>query len=148
MKNNIASKPFLRGKGRNYQQHADYKYIPLLCAFTANLLIFSQDPDSIIKTLEENYKYKLGGVGTPEYCNGADISFDGNGYAQMSANMYIKNVTERIEKLLQCTLKNYGSPMETGDHPELDESDFLPPTDIPIYQMLLDMHNGQKLLED
>jgi hypothetical protein len=55
----------------------------------------------------------------------------------MSANTYIKNITERIEKLLQCTLKNYGSPMESGDHPEVDESDLLPPSDIPIYQMLI-----------
>ena len=55
----------------------------------------------------------------------------------MSAKTYIKNVTDRIEKVMECTLKNYGSPMETGDHPEMDESDLLLATEIPIYQMLL-----------
>ena len=55
----------------------------------------------------------------------------------MSAKTYIKNVSERIEKLLQCTLKNFGSPMESGDHPEMDETDFLPTDKIPIYQMLI-----------
>ena len=55
----------------------------------------------------------------------------------MSAKTYIKNVTDRIEKLLEITLKNYGSPMEAGDHPESDESDLLIASDIPMYQMLL-----------
>ena len=43
----------------------------------------------------------------------------------------------KIEKLLEVKLKNYGSPMEVGDHPELDESDLLYGKDISIYQMLL-----------
>ena len=111
-----------------------YEYIAVI---VDDLLIFSQDPEAIIKTLENNYKYKLSGVGVPEYYNGADISFDDNGYAQMSAKTYIKNITERIEKLLECTLKNYGSPMDPGDHPELDESDLLPQQDVAIYQMLI-----------
>ena len=111
-----------------------YEYIAVI---VDDLLIFSQDPEAIIKTLENNYKYKLGGVGVPEYYNGADISFNDNGYAQMSAKTYIKNVIERIEKLLECTLKNYGSPMDPGDHPELDESDLLPQQEVAIYQMLI-----------
>jgi hypothetical protein len=111
-----------------------YEYIAVI---VDDLLIFSRNPDEIIETLQTCYKYKLGGVGTPEYYNGADISFDKNGYAQMSAKTYIKNVIERIETLLECTLKNYGSPMDTGDHPELDESDLLGPPNIQIYQMLI-----------
>ena len=111
-----------------------YEYIAVI---VDDLLIFSKRQDDITRTLEENYKYKLGGVGTPEYYNGADISFDSNGYTIMSAKTYIKNVTEGIEKLLQCTLKIFGSPMDSGDHPELDETDFLPTEKIPIYQMLI-----------
>jgi len=111
-----------------------YEYIAVI---VDDLLIFSQNPDEIIETLQTVYKYKLGGVGTPQYYNGADISFNKNGYAQMSAETYIKNITERIEKLLEYTLKNYGSPMESGDHPELDETDLLVPPDIQIYQMLI-----------
>ena len=34
-------------------------------------------------------------------------------------------------------MKNYGSPMETGDHPEVDEMDFLYGDDIAKYQMLV-----------
>ena len=120
-----------------------YEYIAVI---VDDLLIFSRDPDSIIDTLKTKYNYKLGGVGSPEYYNGADVSINEYGIPQMSAKTYIKNVIDRIEKLLQCTLKSFGSPMESGDHPETDESELLPPTDIPIYQMLT--HNGQLLLED
>ncbi len=38
---------------------------------------------------------------------------------------------------MEVKLKNFGSPMEVGDHPETDESDFLPSVEIPIYQMLI-----------
>ena len=111
-----------------------YEYIAVI---VDDLLVFSKEPEIVIGQLQDIYKYTLSGVGTPEYYNGADISFDGNGYVNMSAKTYIKNVTERIEKVMECTLKNYGSPMETGDHPEMDESDLLLATEIPIYQMLL-----------
>ena len=60
-----------------------------------------------------------------------------DGYAIISVKTYIKNVTDRIEKLLEVSLKKYGSPMEAGDHPEQDETDLLPTSQIPIYQMLI-----------
>ena len=117
---------------REMEDH--YEYIAVI---VDDLLIFSRDPDSIIDTLKTKYNYKLGGVGSPEYYNGADVSINEYGIPQMSAKTYIKNVIDRIEKLLQCTLKSFGSPMESGDHPETDESELLPRTDIPIYQMLI-----------
>jgi hypothetical protein len=43
----------------------------------------------------------------------------------------------KIEALLKITLKNYGAPMVTNDHPEIDETDLLEPEHIKIYQMLI-----------
>ena len=111
-----------------------YEYVAVI---VDDLLVFSRKPEETIGLLQQIYKYTLTGVGSPEYYNGADITFDNNGHVTMSAKTYIKNVTERIEKLMEITLKNYGSPMEAGDHPEMDESDLLVGTDIPLYQMLL-----------
>lgn len=51
------------------------------------------------------------------------------------ARTYIKNVCNRIEKLLNVTLKNYDSPMIPGDHRELDETDILSGLGITLYQM-------------
>jgi hypothetical protein len=55
----------------------------------------------------------------------------------MSAKTYIKNITEKLEKLLGITLKNYGSPMMTNYHPEIDETDFLDTDHIKMYQMMI-----------
>ena len=74
-----------------------YEYIAVI---VDDLLIFSKRPDDITQTLEEKYKYKLGGVGTPEYYNGADISFDSNGYAIMS-------VQRHTSRMFLNVLRNY-----------------------------------------
>ena len=54
----------------------------------------------------------------------------------MSAKTYLRQVCEKIENLYQITLKCYGSPFEAHDHPEMDESDLLPDSEITKYQML------------
>ena len=41
----------------------------------------------------------------------------------MSCKTYIKNICKEIDELYRVTLKNYGSPMEAGDYPEVDKSD-------------------------
>ena len=50
---------------------------------------------------------------------------------------YIENVTDKIENLLELPLKNFGLPLDAGDHPEMDESDLLEPECVAIYQMLI-----------
>ena len=110
-----------------------YEYI---ATFVDDVTIFSKDPYKILNTLKKKYDFK--NVGEPEYYNGADLSQDPHTKNwTMSAKTYIKNVCEKIEKLLGISLKNYGSPMVTGDHPELDESDLLDAKGIKLYQMLI-----------
>ena len=55
----------------------------------------------------------------------------------MSAKTYIKSVCDRIEKLLKINLKKYGFPIDAGDHPEIGDTDILPPDYIYVYQMLV-----------
>jgi len=55
----------------------------------------------------------------------------------LGAKTYIKSVCDRIEKLLETPLKHTGSPLVTGEHPEMDDTDLLVPSEIPIYQMML-----------
>ena len=47
-----------------------------------------------------------------------------------------KTCVTKIETLYEMKLRNYGSPMEPGDHPEVDETDFLFGQEITKYQML------------
>ncbi|MEM7375710.1 MAG: reverse transcriptase domain-containing protein, partial [Bacteroidota bacterium] len=119
---------WIRDKGDHHE------YIAII---VDDLLIFSRDAMSILNTMKKDYGYIFKGVGTPEYYNGADFSFTEEGFPVISAKTFIGNVCSKIEKLLEIKLKNYGSPMTTGDHPENDESDLLPGGEITIYQMLI-----------
>jgi hypothetical protein len=98
-------------------------------------LIYSKEPQEIIEILEKIYN--LRGVGIPDYYSGADWSCDEDGDICLSAKTYVKNLCEKIEKLFETKLKNYGSPLESGDHPEMDESDLLTGEEISLYQMLV-----------
>jgi hypothetical protein len=121
---------WMRKSSDNY-----YEYIAVI---VDDLLIFSRDPERIIDMLKDVQNYTLSGVGIPEYYSGADLEYiEEFGYWSYSAKTYSKSVCDRIEKLLELTLKQYGSPMEPGDHPECDETDFLVGTDISLYQMLI-----------
>ena len=112
-----------------------YEYI---CVYVDDIIVFSKKPEIIIEQLKNKFNYELKGVGEPEYYNGADVTRNTiSGSWEFSAKTYLKNVCEKIEKLLDIKLKNYGSPMEVGDHPEIDESDLLNNEDITIYQMLI-----------
>ena len=48
---------------------------------------------------------------------------------------------EKVEKLYETRLKNYGSPLEGGYHPELDKSDLLVGDEVSHYRMLLGSAN-------
>ena len=93
----------------------------------------------IIDELKKEYTLK--GVGIPEYYLGGDVEINAKYGMQLSAKTYIKNVTERIEKMFETRLRHYGSPLEDNYHPELDESDLLDADDVTRYQMLLGCAN-------
>ena len=106
----------------------------MVAVFVDDLLVFSKHPENIIEPLKKIFKYELKVVGKPEYYNGADITKNPEtGIWEFSAKTYIKHVFEKIEKKLGVSLKNYRSPMEVGDHSKTDESDSLPPDQVPIY---------------
>ncbi len=60
-----------------------------------------------------------------------------SGSWQISAKTYIKNTCEKIEELFNIKLKGYGSPMDVGDHPEIDETDILDEEETTKYQMMV-----------
>lgn len=112
-----------------------YEYIAVM---VDDLLIFSKEPLLIIEPLQKIWGYSLKGVGSPEYYSGADIEWDKERQCwTLGAKTYIKSVCDRIEKLLETPLKNTGSPLDAGDHPEMDDTDLLVPSEIPIYQMMI-----------
>jgi len=84
--------------------------------------------------LEKEGNYKFKGVGVPEYYLGGDIkkiiNKDLPSQTVISAKTYIKNISDKIERVFEFTLRNYHSPLEGGYHPELDKSELLTGDDV------------------
>ena len=89
-----------------------YEYIAV---YSDGLLIFSKDLIKILEGLETLYPLK--GVGRPEFYLGGDVNMVKMAKGHMhafSARTHIKNVCEKMEKLYETSLRNYGSPLEGG----------------------------------
>lgn len=119
-----------------------YEYV---ATYVDDVMHWSRNPMKLIKQLEE--KFLLKGTGVPEYYLGGDIeqvkwdsSPTGNAVA-LSCRTYITQVCEKIEKMFEMELRHFGSPMDPQYHPEVDETELLPPLTIPKYQMLVGCAN-------
>ncbi len=115
----------MRDKGDHYE---------FITIFVDDLLVFSRNAAEIIDIFQALYGVKS--VGFPEYYNGGDVYEDKDGKLCISAKTYLKQVCDKIEKLMDVTLKCYGSPLDNGDHPEMDDSDILGEDQVQHYQML------------
>ena len=112
-----------------------YEYIAVI---VDDLLVFSKEPHLIIESLKEVSGYELKGVGVPEYYSGADVRYNSNEKSwEWMSRTYISNVCSKIEKCFDTQLRNYGSPLDPNDHPELDETDPLMGDMVQKYQMLV-----------
>ena len=112
-----------------------YKYIAV---YSDDLLVFSKSPEIILRGLNTPFPLK---VGKPEFYLGGDVEVVKDNFGDFhyvtSAKTYIKNVCDKIEKLLETCLRNYGSPMNEGYHPDLDISQLPVGEEVSIYQMLI-----------
>jgi hypothetical protein len=112
-----------------------YEYVGV---YVDDLAIVSKDPGAIVKTLQDEYKFKLKGTGTIAFHLGCNFGRDEDG------TLYLEPV-KFIEKMVQNYERHFGakpshkvtSPLEKGDHPETDNSEFLEAKDISLYQSLI-----------
>jgi hypothetical protein len=100
-----------------------YEY---LATYVDYILIWSNDPMAVIKSLEKTYMLKT--VGIPEYYSGGNVEFlgeacknQGLGLA-LSAKTYIQNIIPKFEGLFGKEFKPIKTPMSEGYHPEVDDS--------------------------
>jgi hypothetical protein len=100
-----------------------YEY---LASYVDDILIWSKDPMTVIKSLEKTYMLKS--VGIPEYYLCGNVEFlgeasknQGLGLA-LSAKTYIQNVIPKFEGLLGKEFKAIKIIMSEGYHPEVDDS--------------------------
>ena len=111
-----------------------YEYI---CVYVDDLLCMMKDAKGFLKILTDKHGYKLKGSGEPTYHLGATYSRDADGTFSMGAKAYIKKILENYEQTYGEKPKEVWQPLPSGDHPEIDTSDLLPPSGISQYQSLI-----------
>jgi len=111
-----------------------YEYIAV---YVDDLLIVSRNPQGIIDTFLETYKFKLKGTGAISFHLGCDFFRDENGDLCYAPRKYIDKMMGNYQRIFGQKPRKYNSPLEKGDHPEIDESPLLDEEQVKIYQSLI-----------
>jgi hypothetical protein len=96
-----------------------------------------KNPDEFFKSLTDDYGYKLKGVGDPAFHLGGNFFRDSDGTLAWGARSYVEKMLVNYEIMFGNKPKEWGSPVDKGDHPELDVSEFLDANGIRQYQSLI-----------
>jgi hypothetical protein len=115
-----------------------YEYIAV---YVDDLMFVMRDPEAFTNVLSDPkgpYKFKLKGTGPISFHLGCDFVRDDHGVLAMAPRKYIQKLHDGYVRMFGEKPKTvYRSPLEEGDHPELDNSDLLDPNDVVKYQSLI-----------
>jgi hypothetical protein len=113
-----------------------YEYIGV---YVDDLAIIAKNPQEIVDVLENTYKFKLKGTGPISFHLGMDFSCDANGVLCMGPKRYIERMIASYVALFSSKPSTkYQSPLEKGNHPELDDSEFLDVKETQQYQSMIE----------
>jgi hypothetical protein len=101
------------------------------------LLIASRTPQEIVRELEKVHNFKLKGSGPTSFHLGCDFFCDDDGVLCYAPKKYIVRMLDTYERIFGKQSKQVITPLNKGDHPEMDTSDLLEVDDINIYQSLI-----------
>ena len=102
------------------ERNGVYEYIAV---YVDDLLIAAKDPEEIVTTLQEVHKFKLKGVGPLTYHLGCDYFRDKDGTLCYGPKKYINKMMDQFERMFGSKPREYTSPLDKGDHPEVNNSD-------------------------
>jgi hypothetical protein len=111
-----------------------YEYIAV---YVDDLLIAARNPEEIVNKLQEQHKFKLKGVGSLTYHLGCDYFRDNDGTLCYGPRKYISKILDQYQNMFGCKPREYTSPLEKGDHPEVDTSEELDIEGIKKYQTMI-----------
>jgi Reverse transcriptase (RNA-dependent DNA polymerase) len=109
-----------------------------IAVYVDDLLIAARDPGAITWVLEESHKFKLKGVGPLTYYLVCNYFCDKDGTLCYGPRKYISKIMDQHENMFGCKPKEYTSPLEKGDHPEIDDTDELDIEGIKRYQTMIE----------
>ncbi len=108
-----------------------YDYV---CTHVDDFMIVGKDPQAVMDLIQSLYAIKS--IGPPDYYLGNDYKKDKKGRWCIGCKKYLVEAIKRVERMFG-SLKKYSNPMETGDHPELDDSKVLNDDGHRKFQMLM-----------
>jgi hypothetical protein len=108
-----------------------------IAVYVDDLAIAMADPQEFVDVLEKKHKFKLKGTGRIAFHLGCDFFRDDKGILCMAPKKYIEKMMMGYEQMFGEKLSfKVHSPLEKGDHPELDTSELLDQTGVQQYQLL------------
>ena len=112
-----------------------YEYIAV---YVDDLAFAVKDPTQLVHVLKSKYGFKIKEAGPLKFHLGADFYRDKEGTLCMAPQKYIERLIQIYEQMFgkKPSLKVH-SPLEKGDHPELDDSELLDKSGIEQYQSIL-----------
>ena len=112
-----------------------YEYIAV---YVDDLAIACKDPEAIVSVLQDKYKFKLKGTGKIDYHLGCGFSRDEDGVLCISPRRYVDKMIDAYQTMFgEMPSSKVQSPLEKGDHPEIDTSPLLDEDMIQKYQSLI-----------
>jgi hypothetical protein len=112
-----------------------YEYIAV---YVDDLAIAMADLQEFVDVLEKKHKFKLKGTGTIAFHLGCDFFRDDKGILCMAPKKYIEKMMMGYEQMFgEKPLTKVHSPLEKGDHPELDTLELVDQTGVQQYQLLI-----------
>ena len=117
------------------KQGTHYEYIAV---YVDDLTLAMENPESFIQLLKDKYNFNFKGTGPLTFQLGADFYCNTDGILCMASKKYIECLIASYEHIFRKkpTVNAY-SPLEKGDHPELDSLELLDAEGITQYQSLI-----------
>ena len=112
-----------------------YEYVAV---YVDDLAIVLRKPQEFADILMQKFNFKLKGTGPIEFHLGMEIYREDDGTLCIAPRKYIERIVANYERIFGESPKQVvTSPLEKGDHPELDTSDLLDDEGIRSYQSLI-----------
>ena len=113
-----------------------YEYV---ATYVDDLCIIAKNPELLLEQLKDKpYEFELKGSGPVNFHLGCGFERDSDGTLCMNPAKHIEKMVAAYERMFgERPEKRIRSPLEKGDHPELDTSEFLDENGIKNYQSLI-----------
>ena len=111
-----------------------YEYVAV---YVDDLAIAMINLKELTDTLSKTYSLQLKGVGTMKFHLGCDFFRDPDGTLGFGPLKYIDKMMGNYEKFFNDAPREYSSPLEKNDHPELDITELLDAEGIKKYQSMI-----------